>query len=278
MQDLISQKLAAFDAMQDDFVTAFQFVQRMHGQHRLHAVPVSDAVFYLHALWICECKDRLLSVPKTIRRYEGMQCLNLLANWQAGDSASVIAFLQRKLDMQPFAELTRQLQVAWQQNNIPLAQRLEHGRRVLLDRGFNLFAMQDAIFALSQQDLLREVRQACSKLGHTLEQIERQLTAMETSLYMYMPQHVLVQRNMEIMNAMGVNALDRPEDEPGHRTWRVEKPAMPPGPFASTPIDGYREMTAPRYNNPKHVRFVDHLATPDAGLIVGETFAPAEQP
>lgn len=277
MQELISQKLAAFDALQDDFVTAFQFVQGMHGQQRLQTVPVGDAVRYLHALWLCECKDRLLSVPKTIRRYEGVQCLNLLADWQAGDTTGVIAFMQNKLDMQPFAEFTRQLQAAWQQGNIPLAQRLEHGRRVLLDRGYNLHAALDGIFALRQPDLMTAVQQACAQIGHTAAQIERQLSDMTTPPYAFTPHRMLAQRNMQIMNTVGVNALDRPQDEPGRRTWRVENPTMP-GPFASTPIYGYREMTSPRYNNPRHTRFVDRPDTPDAGMIVGEVPAPPQQP
>ncbi len=53
----------------------------MHGR-RFPAYPVMETVHYLHALWICECKDRLLSVYKNIERYEGCYCLELLRRWQ----------------------------------------------------------------------------------------------------------------------------------------------------------------------------------------------------
>src|SRR5712691_2602765 len=105
---IIQQKLAAFEQLRAEFEECFHYVQDMHGQRRISTFTVADSVHYLHALWICECKDRLLSIYKNIRRYEGKYCLELLGVWQEGDNTDVVAFLQRKLDMLPFADLTRQ--------------------------------------------------------------------------------------------------------------------------------------------------------------------------
>src|SRR5712672_3373761 len=95
MQELVKQKLQAFEQLQAEFETYFPFVQDVHGLKRFSAFPVADSVRYLHALWVCECKDRLLSIYKNISRYEGRECLEHLRNWQAGDTASVVAFLDR---------------------------------------------------------------------------------------------------------------------------------------------------------------------------------------
>ena len=56
------QKLEAFERLQSEFEASFHFVQEVHGQRRFSAFPVMETVHYLHALWVCECKDRLLSV------------------------------------------------------------------------------------------------------------------------------------------------------------------------------------------------------------------------
>ncbi len=64
MQELVKQKLKAFEQLQVEFETCFPFVQDVHGLKRFSAFPVADSVRYLHALWICECKDRLLSIYK----------------------------------------------------------------------------------------------------------------------------------------------------------------------------------------------------------------------
>jgi hypothetical protein len=56
------QKLEAFERLQAEFEASFHFVQEVHGQRRFSAFPVMETVHYLHALWVCECKDRLLSV------------------------------------------------------------------------------------------------------------------------------------------------------------------------------------------------------------------------
>ncbi len=66
IQTLMNQKLEAFERLQSEFETSFHFVQDVHGQRRFPAFSISSIVNYLHALWICECKDRLLGVPKTI--------------------------------------------------------------------------------------------------------------------------------------------------------------------------------------------------------------------
>src|SRR5690242_8399689 len=107
--ELVSQKLDAFEHLHSEFEACFKYVQEVHGQRRFSDFPVSASVHYLHALWVCECKDRLLSIPKTIERYEGVSCLHLLRAWQEGDSADVVGFLQRKLDTLPFVDLTRQI-------------------------------------------------------------------------------------------------------------------------------------------------------------------------
>jgi hypothetical protein len=61
-ETLAEQKLAAFEQLQPEFEARFRFVQEVHGQRRFAAFPVASTVSYLHALWVCECKDRLLNV------------------------------------------------------------------------------------------------------------------------------------------------------------------------------------------------------------------------
>ncbi len=216
--ELVKQKLEAFERLQDEFEASFHFVQNMHGQHRFTSFPVVDSVRYLHALWICECKDRLLSIYKNITRYEGSYCLELLRRWQDGDTASVVDFLNRKVDVLPFADITRQIHEArYQLHDEGLARRLEHGRRVLLNRGMNLMQALDAIFTLPEDKLLAEVQAACARYGHSADQIEKQLAGMETLLYAYVPHQLLARRNMAVMNKLGVNVLIKPADEPGER-------------------------------------------------------------
>src|SRR5215472_9639447 len=109
MEKLAKQKLQAFDQLQSEFEASFLFVQQVHGQRRFSTFPVLETVRYLHALWVCECKDRLLSIYKNIERFEGRQCLNLLLHWQERDTPDVIAFLHAKLDGFPFVQLTQQI-------------------------------------------------------------------------------------------------------------------------------------------------------------------------
>jgi hypothetical protein len=107
---LVAEKLAAFERLQPEFETSFQYVQAVQGQRPFGNFSIADTVRYLDALWVCERKDGLLSVPRTLGRYEGRQCLELLRDWQAGETTGVVLFLQRKLDTLPFGELTRQLE------------------------------------------------------------------------------------------------------------------------------------------------------------------------
>ncbi|HKB46172.1 MAG TPA: hypothetical protein VKC57_00650, partial [Ktedonobacterales bacterium] len=82
INELARQKLAAFEGLTPEFGRCFLFVQDMHGQRRFPAIPIDLTVRYLHALWVCELKDRLLCVPKTIQRYEGAKALALMRQWQ----------------------------------------------------------------------------------------------------------------------------------------------------------------------------------------------------
>lgn len=267
-QELVKQKLAAFEQLQPAFEECFPFVQQVHGQQRFTAFPVASTVRYLHALWVCECKDRLLSIYKNIERYEGSYCLRLLLRWQEGETADVVDFLQRKLDMMPFADLTRQISEARSHHQDDgLAPRLVHGRGILLNRGMNLMQALDAIFALSDEQLVDEVRAACAQYGHRPEQIEGQIAELHTDLYASVPSQLLAQRNMEVMNKMGVQVMNRPSDQPGNRSWRVLEPSVPPGPFAEQVIDGYTELTTPLFNNPKEKRFVDRPERSDTGTM-----------
>ncbi len=258
MQNLVNQKLETFDQLQPEFEASFHFVQEVHGQRRFSSFPVADSVRYLHALWVCECKDRLLSIYKNITRYEGHLCLELLRGWQEGEIADVVAFLQRKLDGLPFADLTRQVHEArYRHKDDGLARRLVHGRLVLLNRGMNLVQALDAIFRLPEDKVLHEVQVASAQYGHHPSQIDKQLVEMESPLYSYVPHQMLAQRNMAVMNKLGVNVMTRPTDLPGERSWRVLEPTEPMGPFAEHVIEGYLELTSPLHNNIRANRFVD---------------------
>jgi hypothetical protein len=253
------QKLEAFERLQSEFEASFHFVQEVHGQRRFSAFPVMETVHYLHALWVCECKDRLLSVYKNIVRYEGLYCLDLIRRWQEGETADVVAFLQRKLDGLPFADLTRQIEEASATHHAGdgLARRLAHGRLVLLNRGMNLMRAFDAIFAHSENDLISEVQVACAHYGHHPSQIEQQLAEMEGPLYSFAPHQLLAQRNMLVMNTLGVKIMTLPTDLPGERSWKVAAPMEPLRPFAEHMIAGYLELTSPSHNNLMAHRFID---------------------
>ena len=255
-QRLIEQKLEAFGRIRSDFEASFRFLEDMHGQQRFTALTIADAVRYLHARWICECKSRILSIAKTNKEYEGRRCLELLQQWQTGDTASVIDFLNHKLDMLPLADITRQLQELPAQDT-KMAERLLHGRHVMLNRGMNLITLLDALFAPTQEQLIEEVQIACRHYGHEPEQIGQQLDAMNAPLYSYVPHQSLAQRNMLVMNALSVRVEAHPTDLPGHRTARVLPSQESPHPFAEEVIKGYQELTAPIHNNVKDVPFVD---------------------
>jgi hypothetical protein len=253
---LAKQKLAAFEELQPEFEANFHFIQEVHGQRRFAAFPVTETVHYLHALWVCEWKERLLSVSTNIGRYEGLQCLSLLQRWQAGETAAVVAFLQRRLGGLPFADLTRQIQKARtvRQPDNGVLHRLLHGRLVLLNRDMNLMQAFDAIFVLPEDDLIREVQVACAHYGHTPDQIEQQLAQVEEPLFSYAPHPLLVQRNMQVMNSLGMNVMTLPTDLPGKRSWRVVAPTEPLRPFAETLIRGY--VTLLSRNNLRKHRFL----------------------
>src|SRR5579885_309243 len=269
VQDVIQQKLAAFDHLQPEFEEDFRFLQEVHGQKRFFSFSVAAVVRYLHSRWICECKSRLLSVPQTIKEYEGRRCLELLWLWQEEEAtAAVVEFLQYKLDMQPFADLTRQLQEARRVHlDEGMVQRLAHGRQILLNRGINLMHALDSIFALSQDDLFVAVHDACAQYHHLPQQLKEQMAELDSPLYAYVPNPALARRNMLIMNKLGVNVLQYPADLPGRRSWRVVAPVEPLSPFAEHVFDGYLELTAPLHNNIKHVPFVDRLERSDSGDV-----------
>ena len=126
----------------------------------------------------------------------------------------------------------------------------------------------DAIFALSDQDLRYEVRDACAIYGHSRTQIEQQLAEMEDPLYSYIPHRLLAQRNMLVMNKLGVNVMSLPTDQPGERTRKVEPPTQPMPSFATQTIDGYVELISPTHNNPKRDRFVDQPETDQDGFVI----------
>jgi hypothetical protein len=268
-QDVVQQKLAAFEQVESEFEACFRFVQEVHGLKCFAEFPIAESVRYLHALWICECKDRLLSIYKNIERYEGRYCLELLKSWQEiGTNADVVAFLQRKLDTLPFVDLTRQLHEAELHNgDFGLAQRLRHGRHILLNRGMNLLHAFDAMFALSEEQLVQEVRDACNCYGHNPLQIEQQLEAMDSAIYSYMPHQELAQRSMKLMNKLGVQVTSKPVDQPGQRSWRVLEPTEPLSPYAEHVIPGYQELTLPQHNNIKDEPFIDHLERSDSGTM-----------
>ena len=259
-ETLAEQKLAAFEQLQPEFEASFRFVQEVHGQRRFAAFPVAETVSYLHALWVCERKDRLLSVYKNIVRYEGQHCLSLLQRWQAGETAAVVAFLQRKLDGLPFADLMHQIEEAKTVRHAGdgLLRRLLHGRLVLLNRAMNLLQALDGIFALPEEDLMRAVQVACAHYGHAPSQIEQQLTEVEDPLSCYAPHQLLAQRNMLVMNTLGVSVMTLPTDLPGERSWKVVAPTEAPRPFAEHVIAGYLELVSPSHNNLKRYRFIDH--------------------
>ncbi len=269
LANVIEQKLTAFAAMQQEFEASFRFLQDMHGQKRFESFVVADAVRYLHARWICERKGRVLSIAKTTKEYEGALCLKLLQQWQEGDTASVVDFLSRRLDMLPLADITRQMyEIQQEQRNDGLLERLVHGRLVMLNRGMNLMHLLDTLFVLSEEELLQAVRDACVQYGHTPEQIIQQLQEMDSPLYSYVPHQSLAQQNMLVMNAMTVDVMILPDDAPEQRSWRVMPPTEPNSPLAEHVVEGYQELVSPTHNNKNADRFVDRPEPDDSGEVV----------
>lgn len=269
LTDIIEQKLAAFAAMREEFEASFRFLQDMHGQKRFESFLVADAVRYLHARWICERKGRVLSIAKTSKEYEGSLCLELLLAWQEGDTASVVDFLNRRLDMLPLGDITRQMhEIQQEKRDDGLLGRLAHGRVVMLNRGMNLMHLLDALFVLSEEELLRAVQDACVLYRHTPEQIAQQLQEMNSPLYSYVPHQLLAQQNMLVMNTMGTEVLILPEDAPGQRSWRVVQPTEPNSPLAEHVVEGYQELVAPTHNNKNAKHFVDRPEPDESGEVV----------
>lgn len=281
-ETVIAQKLAAYERIHEAFVASFRFIQALHGQQRFEALAIADAIRYLKGRWLIECKDRLLSVSRTMKLREGQRSLELLSAWQQGDTAGVVSYLQLRLDAEPFAQITQQIHEATMGTGQPgLLERMTHGRLVLLNRGMNLMNLLDAIFALPEPALLEEVRTLCARGGLSPDHIATYLDDFAGPLYAHVPHPKLAQRNMLVMNDLGVNVLERPEDLPGLRSWRVNPPAEIAGAFAATVIADYHELTAPWHNNVQGVRFVD-LPEPD-GVAPGEVIfvsalQEAEQP
>jgi hypothetical protein len=250
MSEPVRAKLEAFERIRSEFEACFAYVQDVHGEQRVSPFSPDDVVRYLHALWICECKDRLLSVPKTIERYEGTRALEVLRKWQQGDTASIVAFLHSKLDSLPFADLTLQIQEALASGQTILAERLTHGRLVLLNRAMNLNAALDSIFSLAPETLIAQVRAAAAQQWHTPEQIKEQLAALDTALYAYVLHPALARQNMQVMNAVGIRITDTLADRPGNRTSRVEQPQMPLAGYSQEVIQGERVLSGMEDNNP----------------------------
>jgi hypothetical protein len=245
VHNLVNQKLEAFERLRPEFEVSFQFVEEVHGQKRFTVFPVGEIVRYLHALWICELKGLLLSVPRTVKEYQGRLCVELLRKWQVEEgTVEVVDFLHHKLDMLPLVDITRQIREAQHtHHNDGLARRLLHGRLIMLNRGMNLMQALDAIFTLPDEELLQQVQTACERHGHLPSQITTQLEEMNAPIYSYLPHPGLAQRNMEVMNKLGINIALKPADLPGQRSWKVLPPTEPLHPFAEFVVPAYRDMT-----------------------------------
>ncbi|HEU5439899.1 MAG TPA: hypothetical protein VFU88_11470 [Ktedonobacterales bacterium] len=276
---VVDAKLKAFETIEEEFKRCFRYVQDVHGERRFEAFPVAATAQYLHALWVCDQKDHLLSVPKTIRRYEGKLCLELLRTWQEGDSVPVVEFLNRKLDMLPLADLAREVQQAGAGGDPAVVRRLRHGRETLLNRAFNLYRALDAIFALEPDTLREHVRAACRDAGHTPDEIAAQLATIEASPdYTFVRHPALARQNMLVMNALGVAITDNVSDRPGDRTDRVAPPTMPAAPYAQVTILGAMTLCSMTWNNPRHSDLANPPETIDSPDVLGRdrTVLPSE--
>ena len=126
----------------------------------------------------------------------------------------------------------------------------------------------DAIFTLSEDGLKNELWDACAQYGHIPSQIELQLGEMEDPLYSYVPHRLLAQRNMQVMNKLGMNVMTLPTDRPGERSSKVAPPTEPMSPFAEHTIEGYLELVSPSHNNIMRYRFVDRPEKDSEGFRV----------
>lgn len=237
---LTQRKLAAFARIEADFAASFAFVQEMRGQRRFAHLTAAQVVGYLHALYTCERKDRLLSVRTTRDRYTGRRALELLREWQEGRVAEAIAFIHSDLDDQPFGELSRAIERATRAGETARAARLLSGRANLLNRNYNLSHALDALFAHSPERLRDIAREECKRLGHTPAAITRQLRETHSDLYAYAPSQELAQRNMLVMNRLVPVVMAARGDQPGERTDHVAPPTIPDPPYAEARIAGQR--------------------------------------
>ena len=251
LPNIVQQKLAAFEQLEPEFEQCFQFLEEVHGLKRFSVFPVEYTVRYLHALWMGECKTCLLSVARTVKVYEGRLSLELLQHWQEdGDTASVVGFLTRKLDTLPLEDISRQIQIAQRvHRNDNLAKRLVYGRMIMLNRGMNLLRALDSIFALSEDKIQYAVSMACERYGHRPAQITQQLQELESPLFAFAPHQVLAQRNMLVMNKLGVSILSQSQDQPDQRSPHVSNLTALLPPFAEHIVQPYLDMTSSNHNN-----------------------------
>ncbi len=265
---VVRQKLEAFEAIERDFRESFRLVAAFHGERRFERVPVGASVRYLRALWICDCKDRLLDAARSIRRYEGRRCLELLLAWQHGQSAGVVIFLSEKLGDAPVAELTRQITLAESSGDAALTGRLSHGRRIALNRSFNLALALEAILSVSAEELLAVVTDVCGELDLRPERIAEALMAFDSPIFRHVRHPLLARRNMLLMNALG-EAVANDGGQLRVRTSRV-LPAESPNPARSeTPVVPVVTMVSMAHNNPANLDLAMPLARQDAPGVFG---------
>lgn len=255
---LIAEKLAAYERIAGDVEAAFRYIEDMHGQRRFTHIPIDETVRYLHALWVCDRKDMLLSVPTfsgrrkrgsggRYERFEGQHALELLCDWQQGEMADVIAFLELKLGQSSFADITRNIGDAARRGDRALVRRLMHGRKTLLNRTHNLTRALSILFNTPPDTLHQTVIAACARYGHTIDACQDQLAEIVTPLYSFVPHPALARRNMRLMNALGIKVTDNNTDRPGRRTRIVQRPKMPNQSYADHVVTGETTMvtTAP---------------------------------
>jgi len=270
-RQLALAKLAAFQRIEAEFLRSFRFMEILQGQQRLPVCTVADSVRFLHALWICECKDKLLSIPQSMGRYEGRRCLELMRSWQEGDTGAVVGLLQRKLNNLSTAELTTQIHEARAAGNEVLADRLDHGRGVMVNRGFHLMQILDAIFTFPEPLLRDQVGLACREFGHAPAQIATQLAEMDSLLYTYAPHPLLARHNMLLMNELGISVTSSFADQPGNRTSRVGAAISPQPPYAELTVLGEMTLISPLRNNPGYSESLSLPAVAHTTEVSGES-------
>lgn len=267
---IIAEKLAAFGRLEPEFESSFEFIKQVHGEKRFVGFPVAETVRYLHALWICECKDRLLSVPNAIDRYQGARGLALLRLWQeTGETSKVVAFLCDRLNNLDVARMSQELETARRSDRASLlVRRLVHGRMLLVNRGMNLLHALDPLFALPEQALRDEVEAASAHYGHTPGLIEEQMRLLQTPLYALVRHPALAQRNMVLMNWLGINEIAAAEstEQPKSHIWRMAEPSTLQGPSAEQTIEGYVLLGASRHQNVRAVRWVGRSESLEAAM------------